>query len=114
MIIPKASEIPSKGFYYHFKHDPTGPVNNYAYEVIGVGIHSEDDCDPNDAVMVGFIPLYDCPLADQLHLFQIRPLAMWMGEASVGGMRVPRYVRITDPNVIAQLKRARAEIYGKM
>jgi hypothetical protein len=114
MIIPKPSDLPAKGFYYHFKHDPDGPVNNYAYEVIGVGIHTEDDCDPNDAVMVGCIPLYDCPLADQLHLFQNRPLASWMKEASVGGAKVPRYTRIIDPNIIAQLKRIRAEIYGKM
>jgi hypothetical protein len=114
MIIPNRSEVPAKGFYYHAKNDPDGPVNNYAYEVIGVGIHSEDDCDPNDAVMVGYIPLYDCPLSDQLHLFHNRPLASWMGEVSVGGCMVSRFTRITDPNVIAQLMRIRGLIYGKM
>jgi hypothetical protein len=23
-------ELPAPGYYYHFKHDPNGPVNNYA------------------------------------------------------------------------------------
>lgn len=114
MIIPNRSAVPAKGFYYHAKHDPDGPVNNSAYEVIGVGVHSEDDCDPNDAIMVGYIPLYDCPLADQLHLFQLGPLASWMGEVSVGGRMVPRFTRITDPVIIAQLTRIRGLIYGKM
>ncbi len=35
--------IPEKGFYYHYKHDPKGEVNNYAYEVMGVGSHTEED-----------------------------------------------------------------------
>lgn len=39
--IPK--KVPEVGFYYHYKHDPTGSVNNYAYEVVGVGFHTEDD-----------------------------------------------------------------------
>lgn len=114
MIIPDPKKVPEKGFYYHFKHDPTGPVNNYAYEVIGVGVHTEDDCDPRDAVMVQYIPLYDCPLADQMNLFYSGPLAKWMGEVTVGGIPIPRFTRITDLHVIAQLKRARAEIYGRM
>jgi hypothetical protein len=25
--------VPEPGFYYHYKHDPNGTVNNYAYEV---------------------------------------------------------------------------------
>ena len=114
MIIPSSSQVPVKGFYYHFKHDPSGAVNNYAYEVIGVGVHTEEDCDPRDANMVVYLPLYDGPIADQQHLFHIRPLSMWMGETVIDGVPMPRFTQITDPDVILQLKRARALHYGKM
>lgn len=34
---------PELGFYYHYKHDPTGAVNNYAYEILNIGHHTEID-----------------------------------------------------------------------
>ncbi len=35
-------QIPEKGFYYHYKHDPKKGVEYYAYEVFGVALHTED------------------------------------------------------------------------
>jgi len=29
--IPPPDQRPEPGYYYHFKHDPDGPLNNYAY-----------------------------------------------------------------------------------
>ena len=112
MIIPH--QVPEKGFYYHYKHDPYGAVNNCAYEVLGVGVHSEDDGDPRNANMVVYIPIYDCPLADQMHLFQLRPLTEWMGEVEIKGKNVPRFQKISDPDIIKQLVRQRGLIYGRM
>ena len=42
--IPPPDQRPEPGYYYHFKHDPAGPLNNYAYFIYGVGHHTEDDC----------------------------------------------------------------------
>ena len=42
--IPPPEKLPEPGYYYHFKHDPDGPLNNYAYSIYGVGHHTEDDC----------------------------------------------------------------------
>jgi hypothetical protein len=42
--IPPPENLPAPGYYYHFKHDPDGPVKNYAYYIYGVGHHTEDDC----------------------------------------------------------------------
>lgn len=42
---------PKAGFYYHHKHDPKGPLNNYAYFIYGIGHHTEDECRPEDAFM---------------------------------------------------------------
>ncbi len=114
MIIPDLRTIPEKGFYYHANHDPRGEVQNCAYEVIGVGVHTERDREAHDANMVVYLPLYDCPVSDALCLFLLSPLSEWMGEVVINGRSVPRFTRITDPCVIAQLRKARAMIYGKM
>ena len=29
--IPPPDQRPDPGYYYHFKHDPAGPLNNSAY-----------------------------------------------------------------------------------
>ena len=31
--IPPPKTLPEPGYYYHFKHDPAGPLNNYAYYI---------------------------------------------------------------------------------
>jgi hypothetical protein len=49
--IPPPEELPEPGYYYHFKHDPDGPLNNYAYYIYGVGHHTENDCRTEDAFM---------------------------------------------------------------
>src|SRR5947207_14897303 len=38
--IPPPDQRPEPGYYYHFKHDPAGPLNNYAYFIYGVGPHT--------------------------------------------------------------------------
>ncbi len=59
MAIETPKEVPENGFYYHYKHDPDGPMNNYAYEVIGVGHHTEDYATVEDMHMVVYRPLYE-------------------------------------------------------
>jgi hypothetical protein len=48
---PPPAELPEPGYYYHFKHDPDGPLNNYAYYIYGAGHHTEGDCRTEDAFM---------------------------------------------------------------
>ena len=57
--IPPPAKLPEPGYYYHFKHDPHGPVNNYAYYIYGVGHHTEGNCRPEDAFMQVYRPLYE-------------------------------------------------------
>jgi hypothetical protein len=57
MKIPTTT--PEPGFYYHYKHDSAGSVSNFAYEVLGTGCHTEDDCRPEDANLVVYRPLYE-------------------------------------------------------
>lgn len=105
-------KVPENGFYYHYKHDPEGSINNYAYEVLGVGCHTEDDCRPEDIHMVVYRPLYESSVYKAGKLFDLRPLEMWMGEVAVNGKTVPRFRKITDPDVVKKLREIRREMYG--
>jgi hypothetical protein len=110
--IPPPKHLPEPGYYYHFKHDPKGPINNYAYYIYGVGHHTEDDCRTEDTFMQVYRPLYEASYAYQNGgLFDLRPLHMFFEPAERHGKKVPRYTRIVDPNVIAKLEAIRARMY---
>jgi hypothetical protein len=104
--------MPEPGFYYHYKHDPNGEVTNYAYEILGVGLHTEDDCRPEDQFMQVYRPLYTSAKVYQMgKMFDLRPLAMAMDEVEKDGYKGPRFIKITDPEVIEKLKEIRNEMY---
>jgi hypothetical protein len=107
--IPTA--VPEKGFYYHYKHDPAGSVNNYAYEVMGVGCHTEDDCRPEDENLVVYRPLYESSVYKAGKLFDIRPLGMFMESVAKDGQTIPRFRKITDTGTIAALTVIRDRMY---
>lgn len=108
--LPRA--VPELGFYYHYKHDPEGAVNNYAYEVVGVGHHTEDDCRPEDANMVVYRPLYEAFVYTAGKLFDLRPLEMWMGTVEKEGVTVARFTQVTDPARIHALEEIRDQMYS--
>lgn len=105
--------LPDRGFYYHYKHDPAGSVNNYAYEVIGVGFHTEDDCRPEDQFMVQYRPLYNALVyrIGKGRINDARPLGMFMEKVIKNGMTMDRFTKITDQNVIAELTKIRDQMY---
>ncbi len=109
MKIPE--KVPDNGFYYHYKHDLSGAVNDYAYEVLGVGCHTEDDCRPEDENMVVYRPLYESSVYKAGKLFDLRPLEMWMGDVTKDGKVFLRFTRITDPVVITELEAIRQKMY---
>ena len=110
MKIP--SKVPEKGFYYHYKHDPAGAINEYAYEMVGVGCHTEDDCRPEDANVVIYLPIYEASVYKAGKLFDIRPLEMWMGDVTKDSKTFKRFQKITDPKVIAELEAIKKKMYS--
>lgn len=97
--------IPQKGFYVHYKHDPAGPAHNHHYEVVGLGRNTEDK-----TYIILYRPLYTndwMPPAD----LQARPLEMFMEEVEKDGVKVPRFIRITDPSLITELEAVRRAMY---
>ena len=76
--VPPPEQCPEPGYYYHYKHDPNGPLNNYAYYIYGVGHHTEDDCRPEDAFMQVYRSLYETAYAYRNGgMFDLRPLYMF-------------------------------------
>ena len=112
MAVETPKEVPKKGFYYHYKHDPDGPVNNYAYEVLGVGHHTEDYALVEDMHMVVYRPLYESAGVYKAgKLFDLRPLKMFMEYITKEGKTFPRFKKINDEAVVKELKKIRAEMY---
>src|SRR5271163_1984917 len=96
------TNVPEKGFYYHYKHDPNGTINNYAYELVGVGCHTEDDCRPEDQNLVVYRPLYETAFVYKTgKFFDIRPLEMFLENVTKNGEIIPRFQKITDPKIVA-------------
>jgi hypothetical protein len=108
--------VPEVGFYHHYKHDGAKGVRDYAYEVVGVGFHTEDDVRPGEAHFLIYRPLYEASVykaAKELGVpcFDARPLSMWMENVTKGGKMFPRFTKISDPKIIAELTKIRAEMY---
>lgn len=103
------TKVPEKGFYYHYKHDPNGPVENYAYEVLGVGHHTEEE----NTLMVVYRPLYESAFVYKAgKLFDLRPLEMFMENVTKEGKTFPRFQRIIDEKTLSALKAIRDKIYS--
>ncbi len=100
------------GFYYHYKHDPQGSINNYAYEIMGVGHHTEDDCRPEDQHMIVYRPIYEAFVYKNGKMFDLRPISMFTEPVTKDGKTFPRFQKITDPVVIAELVKIRDSMYN--
>ena len=116
MSLPIPTKVPQCGFYYHYKHDPDSSVENYAYEVIGVGFHTEDDTRPGEEHFVIYRPLYKAAVylvAQKFGVpcFDARPLLMWMGDVEKEGKIIPRFSLITNSDTIAELEVIKSKMY---
>lgn len=94
-----------KGFYYHYKHDPTKSFNNYAYEVLGVSRHTE-----TRSLSMVYRPLYENTYLD-VDLSN-RPLAMSLETVIVDGNEIPRFRKVEDTEVIEKLIAIRDQMYS--
>ena len=104
---------PEKGFYYHYKHDSDGSVNNYAYEVLNIGHHTEIE-GLDESAMVVYQPLYESAGVYRIGKhWDVRPLAMFMEEVTKDGRTFPRFSKITDPEIISKLEKIKIAMYGE-
>lgn len=97
--------IPQNGFYYHYKHDPAGAFNNYAYEVVGLARHSEDK-----SHYVMYRPLYENDWLSPAQV-SVRPLDMFNETVQVNGQEQPRFVKIENVELCDRLRTVRDNMY---
>lgn len=97
--------IPNKGFYRHYKHNPQKGFNDHIYEVIGIALHSEEK-----TYFVAYRPVYINKYLSPAN-FSVRPLAMFLENVEVDGKVLPRFEYITDENLVKELISIRDEIY---
>lgn len=100
------------GFYYHYKHDPKGTINNYAYEVVNIGHHTEIEGLPESAMVI-YAPLYEAMVYKAGKHFDVRPLLMFMEKVSKDGKEFPRFKKIVNAELISKLKKIKKKMYGK-
>jgi hypothetical protein len=110
----RSMDIPEIGtFYYHFKHHPAGPVEEFAYLVVDIAFHTEID-NLEESRMVIYRPVYRSPGANwegkQRSL--ARPYAMFMDHVERGGYSGPRFNPITDILIIQELNEKYRLIYN--
>jgi len=112
--------VPKIGFYHHYKHDSVKGIHHYAYEVLGVGLHTESNCRPEDVYMVIYRPLYESAHVYKTSLclgipcFDIRPLEMWMSNVKKDELYIPRFTLITDKIKNTNLTLVRNRMYGQV
>ena len=95
------------GFYYHYKHDSNGEINNYSYEVLGITMHSEDR-----SINVLYRPIYQNSFLGNSNYF-IRPFNMFIEVVEKDGKKLKRFVKITDEDIVAKLTEIRDRMYSK-
>ncbi|MGH7175129.1 MAG: DUF1653 domain-containing protein, partial [Minisyncoccia bacterium] len=70
------------------------------------------DCAEHDRFLVIYRPLYEAFVYKNGKMFDARPLSMFMEKVEKNGERFPRFTRISDPTLIAQLEQLREKMYG--
>lgn len=98
-------QIPENGFYYHYKHDDAKGFNDYAYEVVGLALHSEEK-----SYLVLYRPLYE---NDWLAPAQCsaRPLELFFNEVTYNNRTLSHFWKITNPDVVAKLEEMKKKLY---
>lgn len=104
-------KVPEKGFYYHYKHDSKGLINNYAYEVLGLCKNTEKTDEDDDRYMVLYRPLYQNTYLKPAD-YSIRPLCMFIENVMQNGVSIPRFRKINNPVIIGKIEREKTKIYG--
>ncbi len=109
---PTPTPIPARGFYHHYKHDPAGPINNYAYLIVIPGLHTEKECPPQDKMMMVYLPLYpEASVYKAGRFSDLRPFDLFTEPVEINGEKKLRFSPITDSETIAELTRIYYELY---
>mmetsp|Transcript_32275 Transcript_32275/g.51754 ORF Transcript_32275/g.51754 Transcript_32275/m.51754 type:complete len:149 (-) Transcript_32275:72-518(-) len=108
--IKRSAEDGKCRFFRHFKHDANNEEvpNNYMYEVVGIGTHSE-----SKEKLVTYRPLYANPHMDGLDFIH-RPYDMFFDSVQRSTYVGRRFTEITDKETIQKLIIVSKEMYPRI
>ena len=106
------NQFQGPGFYYHYKHTPEKGVRDYAYEVLNIGHHTEIE-NKEESKLIVYRPLYESAFVykEGKH-WDVRPYNMFLENVEKENYKGERFKKITDPNIIEELEKVRAEMYS--
>lgn len=100
------------GFYYHYKHDASKGVQDYAYEVLNVGHHTEID-GLDESRMIVYRPLYESAGVYKAGKhWDVRPYDMFIEKVVKEEKEMDRFTKIEDLAIIAELEKVRDRMYS--
>jgi hypothetical protein len=99
------------GFYYHYKHDPAKGTGHHAYEVLNIAHHTEMK-DSIEGMMIVYRPLDENAFVykEGKH-WDVRPYESFLENVEKDNYKGERFRKITDATVIAELEKARDQMY---
>ena len=89
-------------FYYHYKRNPQGEWNNYLYQVLNIGHHTEIS-DFDESALVIYRPLYKSSFGTH---WACRPFQMFAGYVELDGKRTKRFTLVTDEILLEKCRAA--------
>lgn len=103
---------PEKGFYYHYKHDPSKDMYNYAYEVLNIAHHTEMHDTGDDGLLVIYRPIYEAFVYKEGKQWYARPLPMFLEKVVKDGKEIERFSKVTDIETVTKLEAKAKEMYS--
>ncbi|MCA9356301.1 DUF1653 domain-containing protein [Candidatus Nomurabacteria bacterium] len=94
-------------FYKHYKHDPSIDKYNYVYQVVNIGLHTEED----GQELVIYRPLYEAYVYRHDKMYDVRPRTMFEETIEKDGKVIERFTLVTDADEIADFTKKVEEMY---
>lgn len=100
-------------YYYHYKHDEDKGIFDHAYKIINIGHHTEIK-GLKESAMVIYAPLYEqAGVYTEGKHYDVRPLDMFLEKVEKDGKDSPRFLEISDSDLIQKMKAKEKELYYK-
>lgn len=86
-------------YFYHYKHKSNLDLTNFAYQIIGVALHTE-----TEEILVIYKPLYKLNHIFEASFFA-RPLSVFLEKVELKGQKVPRFNKIVNQEIIKKFRK---------
>ncbi len=109
------ANLPTPGFYYHWKHDPKNPdgIFDHAYEFLGP-LHDATLSDEQGYLVASryaYRPLYESASIYPGKGVNSRPIGQMTDNVDKPEYKGPRFIRIAEPALSAKMEERKRKMY---